>query len=191
MLTSSFTSVTIEKKDASSDATAQNIVTEPTESASGPSVSKEERDKWEQEQVALQAQWKEESARQRKEAEERRAHIAAERSATGDTWEKLDQERPPRGPPIQPVEHVGYPGSPSPADARDSVAGEPSGSKSHALETSQVGRLRILSGILMPNLSLDIFCITDYNTRAQSTLGRSTFHGIFFPRHHFPRALLP
>lgn len=113
-------------------------MTETTESSSGPSVSEAEREKWEQEQIALQTQWKEESARQRKEAEERRAHIAAERSATGDTWEKLDQERPPRGPPNQPVEHAGYPGSPSPVDVRDSVTGEPSGSKSHALETSQV-----------------------------------------------------
>ena len=106
-----------------------------------PIVSKEELEKGEQDLAAYEAQWKEASARQRKEAEERRASIAAERSATGDTWEKLDQERPPRGPPNQPVEHKGYPGSPSPADVRDSVTGEPSGSKGHALEASQVKRL--------------------------------------------------
>lgn len=144
-MSTSFTPITVERDEvqhsSQPEAVSSSGDTAATTTSTDSLVSEEERAEWEQEHTALQAQWKEESARQRKESEERRAHIAAERSATGDTWEKLDQEHPARGPPNQTVEYRGYPGSPSPADVRDSVAGEPSGSKTHAMEASQASNV--------------------------------------------------
>ncbi|KAI5116960.1 hypothetical protein M0805_001364 [Coniferiporia weirii] len=112
------------------------------EPAPSPPTSQEERNKWEEERrrweeesAAIEQSWREQSAVERREAEERRARIAAERVATGETWEKLDQEQPPRGPP-NPL--FGISGSSSLPEAGPSAAGEPTGSSAHALEASQV-----------------------------------------------------
>lgn len=131
-----------------------------TPSGSEPLVSREELDKWEEERMATEARWKEESAVQRREAEERRAKIAAERAASGETWEKLEEGKNMPGPPNLLSESLqmpnieddskrrkgaGYPDSPSPADVRDIVAGEPStttavsGSR-HEAQVSEVRR---------------------------------------------------
>ena len=93
---------------------------------------------------------------QRQEAEERRAKIAAERIATGETWEKLEEGKDIRGPPnplnegllvpeveneesnVEKAAASGYPGSPSPVDVRDVVAGEPSGTHGHEAQASEV-----------------------------------------------------
>ncbi|THH07070.1 hypothetical protein EW145_g3640 [Phellinidium pouzarii] len=140
-LSSAFTPISItptasiSQAEAASTSSPQASLTVVQPSA--PLVSQEERQKWEEENAAIERSWKEQSAIDRKEAEERRARIAVERAASGETWEKLDQEKPPRGPPNLLPAQPGYPGSPSPVDVRDRVSGEPSGSRTHALEASQ------------------------------------------------------
>ncbi|KAH8100734.1 hypothetical protein DFH11DRAFT_1869607 [Phellopilus nigrolimitatus] len=134
-LSSAFTPVSIAPAPPPSEPEAATPVVPLVSEPATPLVSQEEREKWEEERAATERSWKEQSAVERKEAEERRARIAAERAATGETWEKLDQENPPHGPP-NPL-FSSYPDSPSPADVRDSVTGEPSGSKATVhVETS-------------------------------------------------------
>ena len=85
-----------------------------------------------EELATIDKEWKKQSAIERKKAEETRARIAAERASTGETWEKLEAGKPMPGPPNYSTFEVGsskssgYPGSPSPADVRSVVAGEPS-----------------------------------------------------------------
>ncbi|KAH8109603.1 hypothetical protein DFH11DRAFT_1731022 [Phellopilus nigrolimitatus] len=134
-LSSAFTPVSIAPAPPPSEPEAATPVVPLVSEPATPLVSQEEREKWEEERAATERSWKEQSTVERKEAEERRARIAAERAATGETWEKLDQENPPHGPP-NPL-FSSYPDSPSPADVRDSVTGEPSGSKATVhVETS-------------------------------------------------------
>lgn len=132
------------KPDSAAEITATAAAEAAATSASAPLVSQEDLAKYEEERAALENSWREQSAVQRKEAEERRARIATERAASGESWEKLDEGKPLRGPPNQmsgssaaAVSGSGYPGSPSPADARGVVSGEPSGSR-HIEVSAQV-----------------------------------------------------
>ena len=138
-------------------------------------VSREEMDKWEEERMETETRWKEESAVQRREAEGRRAKIAAERAASGETWEKLEEGKDIPGPPnplsesLKPIEvkheekavkvekSGGYPDSPSPADVRDVVAGEPL--LDAQANEAQVSEVRVVSfGIILRYLHVFLLC---------------------------------
>ena len=134
-MSSAFTPISISPTPSSP--TNESSVAEPTTTTSNPVettplVSQEEREKWEEELATIDKEWKKQSAIERKKAEETRARIAAERASTGETWEKLEAGKPMPGPPNYSTFEVGsskssgYPGSPSPADVRSVVAGEPS-----------------------------------------------------------------
>ena len=111
----------------------------PEQSSQAP-LSKEEEEKWRSEYEEQVQKWKEESATARAKAEQERARWEAIRaaektssssqsiSASTSGWEKVEDEPIP-GPPNPHFQRKEYPASPSPADARDHVAGEPSRSK--------------------------------------------------------------
>ena len=132
--------------------------------SSASALSREEEEKWKKEYDAQTESWKVESAVARQKAEQERARWEALRAeelektksltaavgigassglgASGMSWERLDDGtaniRGPPNPHFNPRE-TGYPGSPSPADVRDSVSGEPSG---HSNVTSEVSKVR-------------------------------------------------
>ncbi|KAL5503820.1 hypothetical protein ACEPAH_7891 [Sanghuangporus vaninii] len=131
-LSSAFTPVPIESATpASPNVSAREPAAEASAPApaSKPLVSQEDLARYEEERLALDRSWKEESAVRRREAEERRARIAAERG-TQNAEEEADIKGPPN--PIfnpRPAQGKEYPNEPSIADVRDVISGEPSGTR--------------------------------------------------------------
>lgn len=116
----------------------------PSEASSGstPVLSREDEEKWKAEYEEQVASWRAESAAARQQAEAERARWEALRasetkgelaaSSASASWEKLEAGKSMPGPPnphFPRAQAAMPPPSPSPADVRDRVAGEPAGSK--------------------------------------------------------------
>ncbi|KLO13468.1 hypothetical protein SCHPADRAFT_940383 [Schizopora paradoxa] len=112
-----------------SSSTSSSSSEEPVAEASATSESSTGEEQWKKDYDSYVEGWKAESAVAREKAERTRAEWEAKRQAEGGGKGVLSEEEfpPLAGPPNPHFSRTNYPASPSPADARDSVSGEPSG----------------------------------------------------------------